>query len=253
MFKLAILSLFLLSGISHAKCPQLKMGWEVYKPFQYEEAGKLTGLDVEILNAVYKLMSCKYGQIKTPWKRLLLQIEEGKLDIAAGATPNDKRAKYANFSHPYSSEAVYFYTRKSLKNKITFSKESDLIKKDRVLGVVSGAYYGPVYEKLLSNKIFVKNKNIIEVSTEKQLINMIINKRIDGALIGGKLMNFHKDVHGYDKKLFIHHTTFMFSKKTVPSSFIKDFDKHLKILIKNKTVAKIKNKFLKRKDEEYKL
>jgi len=251
LIKFVCIFIFFISVQSLGKCPNLKMGWEVYKPFQFQIKGKLTGIDVDILDAVYKSLNCEYQQVKIPWKRLLLQIEGGKMDIAAGATPNKKRAKYANFSSPYSTEAVYFYTHRKFEKTLKFNSERDLIKNGLVIGVVSGAYYGPIYEELLKEKSFVKNKNIIEVTSEKQLVEMIVSKRIDGALIGGNLVNFHKDVYGFDKKIFIHHTTFMFSKKTVKPSFVKKFNKHLKALIDKGVIKGIKKKYASLKGEEY--
>ena len=63
----------------------IKVGTEgVYAPFTYkDEAGKLTGYDVEVVEAIAAKAGLKVEFVPTPWDSMFLGLESKKFDFIA--------------------------------------------------------------------------------------------------------------------------------------------------------------------------
>jgi polar amino acid transport system substrate-binding protein len=83
----------------------LKCGWYLWDPYQYlvvkPEVKRLTGLDVQLVRAVFARMGYEVTYEEVGWKQHQLDVKNGARDIAAGAFKNPERAEYAYFSMPY--------------------------------------------------------------------------------------------------------------------------------------------------------
>ncbi len=236
----------------YSKCPvRLSVGWETAKPFQFIENNKLTGLDIEILENVLLELGCKADFKEIPWERHLHYVEEGTVDIALGANETPERKKYANFSIPYITEYIYFYTLKSEISKYQFKNEKELGDLNLSLGVISGAFLGDEFQKLIDNKILVKNKNLFEVNSEKQLVEMLLSHKIKGFILGEYAPHLHQDILPHKQKMFEHSTHIMLSKKSIPGPFITEINKAIKKLKSKKIIQGLQNKYYEKKDIKY--
>ncbi|MCP4553261.1 MAG: amino acid ABC transporter substrate-binding protein, partial [Bacteroidetes bacterium] len=139
-----------------------------------------SGLDMEILAAVVSGTACtlKHTDKEIPWKRHLVLIERGKLDLVSGASFTEERAKYAYFIGPYRAEYLALFVKKGNTAKYKISKFSDIESMDFKIGVDLGATYGPMVDAVLK-KIGDRTKTIdnIELNRKKVLAG-----RIDGYL-----------------------------------------------------------------------
>jgi len=84
-----------------------------FKPFVYmDEAGRLTGFDIDLMNALGKAGGFEFGFVNLPFEELLSEVESGKIDAAISAiTVNDERKARFAFTDPYfgAGQAVVSY------------------------------------------------------------------------------------------------------------------------------------------------
>jgi polar amino acid transport system substrate-binding protein len=108
---------------------------------------RLTGLDVQLVRAVFAQMGYEILYEEVGWKQHQSDVKNGVRDIAAGAFKNPERAEYAYFSAPYRKETDVLYVRKGEASRYSFKDASDLTRRFQEqsfrLGVISGFYYGP--------------------------------------------------------------------------------------------------------------
>ncbi|MHC6177522.1 amino acid ABC transporter substrate-binding protein [Glutamicibacter endophyticus] len=82
----------------------LTVGTEgTYRPFSYHEGDKLTGYDVEVMQAVGEKLGVKVDFKETQWDAVFTGLEAKRFDaIANQVTINEKRQESYLFSEPYS-------------------------------------------------------------------------------------------------------------------------------------------------------
>ena len=82
---IAIFALTLTTN-AHSAC-ELRIGWEQWEPYQFKDSsGNFAGLDLEIVKTVLEESGCKTNFKGISWKRLLVSIENGSMDVAMGAS-----------------------------------------------------------------------------------------------------------------------------------------------------------------------
>src|SRR5215469_12175124 len=78
---------------------KLRGGWYPWDPYQYLDYSQrvpiLTGFDVEIERAIGRSMGMEISLPQIAWNDHLAALAAGNADIAAGATRNEARERYA--------------------------------------------------------------------------------------------------------------------------------------------------------------
>ena len=73
-----------------------------YAPFTYYKEDKLTGYDVEIMEAIAKEMGVKVKFVETKWDGIIAGLDAGKYDVVANQVGiNEERKQKYLFSTPY--------------------------------------------------------------------------------------------------------------------------------------------------------
>ncbi|MGI8746841.1 MAG: transporter substrate-binding domain-containing protein, partial [Deinococcus sp.] len=123
MKRFLLLTLGLTSGLTlAASAPStltpgvLQIGMEgTYPPFTYkDEAGKLTGFDVDIATAVAAKLGLRPRFVLTEWSGILAGLQARKFDVIVnqvGITP--ERQKAIAFSAPYAYSSAQIIVRKA--------------------------------------------------------------------------------------------------------------------------------------------
>lgn len=74
----------------------------IYPPFEKMEADKITGFDIDVINAVAEAVGLKIEVRHTGWDPLFDGIDKGTVDIAISAiTITDERKQKYDFTEPY--------------------------------------------------------------------------------------------------------------------------------------------------------
>lgn len=82
----------------------LRVGTEgVYQVYSYhDEAGKLTGYDVEMITAIAEKIGLRVEFVETPWDSMMAALESGRFDLVANqVTRSDERAAKYDLSDSY--------------------------------------------------------------------------------------------------------------------------------------------------------
>lgn len=92
----------------------LKVGTETaFAPFDYIDAGKHVGLNVDLFEEVGKDLGVKIEWVTLPWEGVLPGLESGKFDMVAGpATITKARMERYTFSPPIAEATVALLKRK---------------------------------------------------------------------------------------------------------------------------------------------
>jgi polar amino acid transport system substrate-binding protein len=243
---------FLCSGVVLAK-DTLVVGWDDWAPHQIvDKNGILVGANIELITEISNRAGFKVQFRKMPWKRNLVELESGTVDIALSASKTEERAKYANFSDTYFKlEYNVMFVRKSDKAKFSSIKSlKDIIDADFKVGATLGSVYSDEYEELLKNKKFTDK--VQNVSEEKLNVEKLMKGRIDGFIadeLGG--ISLIKE-SGYENQIDILFYLYgekdassylMFSKKSMTKEQVDKMNSALNGMKKDGSYKKIINKY----------
>jgi len=92
----------------------MKVGTETeFAPFDFIDAGKHVGLNVDLFDEIGKEMGLKIEWVTLPWDGVLPGLEAGKFDVVAGpATITKARMEHYRFSPPIAEATVALMKRK---------------------------------------------------------------------------------------------------------------------------------------------
>ena len=96
----------------------MKVGTETeFAPFDYIDAGKHVGLNVDLFDEIGKEMGVKIEWVALPWDGVLPGLEAGKFDMVAGpATITKARMEHYRFTPPIAEATVALMKRKGDKS-----------------------------------------------------------------------------------------------------------------------------------------
>ncbi|MCZ0751621.1 substrate-binding periplasmic protein [Aeromonas enteropelogenes] len=219
-------------AFSASLCPApLRVGFDNWPPYHYYDDGdarqQVHGFAVETLNGVLARIGCQANYVELPWKRVLHEIELGKLDMAMEVYFNEDRARYGYFSDTYNPGRTLLWVRKG-----QHYHEQDLaswLVSGHKLGVTKDYFYGDEVMALLA----YHSAQVSTVNDEQNYGKLVLG-RIDGFLgdmlatpwglkeqgLAGQIVPHGKPVHELP-------TFFLFSKKRFSPDFIARFNQEL--------------------------
>lgn len=238
---------FVWSGAAVAAEKKIVLVNDEYAPYVMPEGdAKGPGIDIEI--AVEALKRAGYQtEVKiVPWKRVLKSLEDGEADMTTTLSFKDERDKYLDWSVPYRMNTVYhFYTAKGSKLKI--ASLADL--KGKTLGVTDGFTYP---KEVTDSKDFTRD----EAKDVSKTLGKLVAGRSDAAILNSIVgvweMNKANLGDKVEKQAFelqsvedTRGTMMGFSKKRNLKDVVQAFNKALDEMIKDGTVGKLEQKYLK--------
>ncbi|WP_320173039.1 transporter substrate-binding domain-containing protein [Maridesulfovibrio sp.] len=170
LFKQAVISLTIvflfISPATKADDSSLLVSGQMdWLPFlMKDEAGKVYGLMYEILEkAVHKNgYTLEYRDL--PWKRAVISLEKGKLDIICGIFWNESRAQKFLFSPPILRNELHIFTNKPFK----LEKLIDL--QGKTGDHIRGGSYGDIFDNFIESG----EARFVEVTDDNTAINRLV-------------------------------------------------------------------------------
>jgi len=231
--------------------------WYPSEPYQFgyiTKDGKydITGLDIEIINAVSNKVDISIKYVESGWEQSILKIQNGKSDMVAAASYTKEREVYANFSVPYRFEEISLFALSSTKKPINFNNINEFLAQIRLLnfrlGITKKFIYGDTkitdYLNQASN-----NDIIIKYEDTADLLGALTRKEIDGFL-ADRISGIGLAL-GYTKELIQEIPTglktpihFMFSKKTVSIDVVKQFNDTITLFVNTDEYKKIVKNYI---------
>ncbi len=216
-------------------------GWESRKPYQFYENKKMQGIDVEILAKAANSANCQLDFVEKPWSELLEDVEAGKVDVLAGATPTQERKVYANFSKPYREESFVLF----IPTNSRFSGDSldQFLSFGNKIGVSSGYYYGEAVDQLMNHAQY--NRLFVGSATNEASFYNVEYGRAGGVLVDpveGRYIMKRKGMTSKMKESAVtvpaDSVAYMFSKKSAKADKIDMIMNTLDSMVANNQVEK---------------
>lgn len=248
LFAFVFTMMFLLGSRPSMACA-LKFGWEEWEPYSFAgQGGAVTGLDVEITQAIAESAGCSLELTDAPWARLLSDVSEGKIDFVSGASLTEERSRFGNYTQAYRNERVSLMVRKGQEERFSFNSVDDLMDRDLRLGLKRGAWFGPEVDVIRKDQVLssqIEESASIEIQLKKLLasrVDAIVVDHYAGISVArvsrvqDLVVNMERAVH--ESPIF-----FLFSKqKTAKDNFDK-FDQTIGRLLQDGTIQGIIQKY----------
>lgn len=238
-------------GGASAQACVLRVGWEPYAIYTFvDEAGEVTGADIELIKAIGQEIGCELRFEELPWARVLLEIERGMLDLASSASRSAEREAYAFFSETYRQAEVAIYLRRGEGEKHRMASLAEVPRRGFRLGTIAGYYYGPEFDALMKDAAFAAQVDAaVDYPTN---LRKLLHGRIDGYLVDdvGVLVAEARAL-GIEDKIERHPLRFpgealhlMFSRKSVDPKQIEAVDRALRRMKADGRLRRIMDKYL---------
>lgn len=215
-----------------ANC-QLKLGWDLIKPYQhFDDAGQVVGLQMELTRAIMKELGCELILYKNDWNVLLDKLNKGEIDFMADMTITDDRKLNGYFSKTYRKETYSLYIRKADHGKYRNESIKELVENGFRLGLTDGFLYSKEIESMKSQPEY---KTLLTLSDRNyQNYQLLLQNRIDGfledSLVAGyslREMGINQLIEGIPREIHGGEISYMFSKRSVSPSLVEAFNQAL--------------------------
>lgn len=168
------MSLFISKSFAQTAIETIKVAVHSEPPFSSKVDGKFVGQHIDIIELLAKKLNKKIQYIQCPAARCFTLMRNGSADIMLGVRKLKQREKFLHFlDSPIRTQTqpLKFYTHSCA--NISIDEYNDL--KPLLVGVLRGAsYFAP----------FDDDTNIkkVPVTSHRQLVDMLLNNRIDTFL-----------------------------------------------------------------------
>jgi polar amino acid transport system substrate-binding protein len=113
LLALAASAAMTLTGVAHAEDVLRVATDATFPPFEYSENGKRTGFDIELIEAIAKVLNRKVEWTDIDFKGLIPGLVAKRFDVAASAIYiTDERRKVVDFTDPYYPGGLVIMTKK---------------------------------------------------------------------------------------------------------------------------------------------
>lgn len=170
----------MLGTAAHAET-LLIYGDDSYPPVVYSEAGKPTGILVDILRKVSARTGDTYEVRLFPWKRAYEHARAGHAAVV-GVSKTAERTAQFDFSDPIYFDDIQIVVKKG--REFAYAQLSDL--KGKTVGGVLGASYGDVVDTAIKEGLFKMDQD----TGQKGRLHKVLLDRVDAAFIGNGTEGF---------------------------------------------------------------
>lgn len=186
-------------------------GWE---PISYIDAdGRQVGVAIDILRRYSAQTGTHLSlQLEIPWTRALQMLEQGELDVIAGAYFTTERDKMFHYSTAFASDDIMVFQRHD--NLFDVEELQDLI------GYTGARPQGGSYGDKL-DRYAQDNLDMIFSPTGNKIFNILLNGRVDYVMLGryDGLSNLYRDkltdkIKAVEPPLVRNEVLFLFSRSS---------------------------------------
>ncbi|MEH6632835.1 MAG: transporter substrate-binding domain-containing protein [Halopseudomonas aestusnigri] len=146
-------------------------------PFSYRDTdGKLTGIVVDGTHEALKRigLSIEVAPDK-PWKRIMYDLEQGKVDMVLGAYWNSERAEKYHYSEQLGTDELRVFVKEE--KQFSLNSNEDLIGRSGMR--ILGGSLGDEFDTFAKSHL-----NFIEVPKSDTIVLMLQNDRADYGILG---------------------------------------------------------------------
>lgn len=199
-----------------------------YYPYEYEQNGELKGFSYELFNEIAKRVGLKIKWEHIPFKNLVSNIEDGKLDIGAATVGiRDEFNRKVKYTTPYLTTT-----------SVVLGLKGDVHEEYGVYGVIQGRIHEK-YANEIEGATVVTYTDIELIA--KDLENRTINYAIMNRDVAKTLLENYPNIEIL-KELRTEENGFIFSN-IFSEKLLKKFNKELEKAKSDGTVDNLKKKY----------
>ena len=154
--------------------PVLEIVTSEYPPFEYSEAGKVVGMDTNIIRQVVEAMGYEPRIELLPWIRAEAKARRGEAEMVYSLTYSEARDNFYHFTDPINKVQDVFFARRDA--NIEWQTMDDL--DDLRVGVSASYSYAPEFMDWIERH----PDSVTRVSHEQPeltSLKMLVHRRID--------------------------------------------------------------------------
>lgn len=239
LIKISFISLIFTCAYANTEDDTIIIATHIEPPLVYIKDGVFAGPNVEVAKVLMDAAGKKATFIYCPFARCLTMTKDGKADMMIAINKTMEREKYLDYlAQPFSSKItpVRFYVKQGSILKIDNYEDLQGLN----IGVLRGATYFPRFDN--DNQL-----NKVDITTHKQLIEMLLKNRIDTFLGRELSIKSRVDEDVYNTELvvtpYIYNKTndsyIVVSKKSAAKIDVKQLSKILDSLLADGTIDKL--------------
>jgi len=159
------------------------------------EGSESSGINADIIRSIAKELNLSFQPIRCPWKRCLLFLEEGKIDMAGTVGRTPERELYLHFIEPTYAKVPDQVLYLPIKAQVEIKTYEDLYQ-FKAIGIERGARISPRFDQ--DTKLMKQ-----EISRLEQLLQMLDRNRLDVVAGNEMVMDYmmkEMGMHGKFKK-----------------------------------------------------
>jgi len=229
----------------------ITLGAIEWPPYTIWEGDRFaSGLDIELMAAIFGKAGCKLHILRMPFKRALRDVELGQLDGMPTVSFTDERAQFAYYSVPVRSEVIAAFVRDTQPEGDRPQSFDGLVASPLRIGVVLGGWYGPAFEKTRAEdaafrariKMFEDFETLFR-ALKAGLVDVAVNDIAGGRYVAertigsGKIQLLPFAVHVNDVHI-------LFSRATTEEPTVTAINEAIATLRKDGTIDRITERYL---------
>lgn len=224
------------SGSSSSEKGELHMATNAsFEPYEYQEGGKVVGIDAEIAQAICDKLGYKLVIDDMEFDAIITAVTSGKADFGmAGMTVTDERKKSVDFTDPYTN---------AIQAIIVNESDSKVSSKKDLEGATVGVQLGTTGDVYVTD---VKDAKVERFSKGADAVLALTQNKVDAVVIDNepakKFVEQNKGTKILDESFKNENYAICLKKG---SDLTEQFNKALKELKDDGTVKKIIDKYIK--------
>lgn len=246
---LVLASVLCFSAPTYGDC-DITLRWDDDPPYFMAQEDEVVGMDADLVREAMARLGCSLSFEKLPWARALRELRDGRVDMLSGAYRTPEREQYGHYSKVVGLVSPnILFVRRSDEARFDLSGLRELLESNFRLGAQISVTYSDEYSALVQNPDY--EQNIQYLSRRESLWKMLARNRIDGV-VASRLTGLYEV-----KELGLSGTItpsslvvsnkpayFVFSKASVSSGFVANFDVVLRAMLDDGTFAAIVNRYV---------
>ena len=246
---LVFASVLCFAAPSYGDC-DITLRWDDDPPYFMAQEDDVVGIDADLAREAMERLGCSLSLQKLPWARALVELRDGRVDMLSGAYRTPEREQYAHYSEVVGLVSPnILFVRRSDEARFDLSGLRELLESDFRLGAQINVSYSDEYSALVQNPDY--EKNIQYLSRRESLWRMLARNRIDGVVASRLTGLYEIQELGLSgtitpSSLVVSNKPayFVFSKASVGSEFVADFDLALRAMLEDGTFEAIENRYV---------
>ncbi|MTD31072.1 transporter substrate-binding domain-containing protein [Planomicrobium sp. YIM 101495] len=205
----------------------------LYKPFNYEEGGELTGFDIEIGAALAEEMGLEHNPVTNPFETIIQGLIGDKFDVILGSMAiTDERAETVAFSDPYYLSGGKIWVSE---DNTDITEAADL--EGKKIGIVAQTTYEPA-AKEYTDDIQYYNSDVVAL---QDLVPGRVDAVITADVVGFEAQNAGLAIKDIGDNLWIEEAAVAVRQED--TALLEEVNRALDAIIENGTYAEISEKW----------